>query len=64
MSHRYLVTFTIDLVGKFDHLPIQKVEMDLVVKLQTMQHLANYFSDIFSNHKNIDIGVQLDIELV
>ena len=52
------------LVGKFDQLPIQKVEMGLVVKLQTMQHLANHFSDIFSNHKNIVIGVQLDIELV
>ena len=45
------------LVGKFDQLPIQKVEMGLVVKLQTMQHLANHFSDIFSNHKNIVIGV-------
>ena len=31
--------------------------MGLVVKLQTMQHLANHFSDIFSNHKNIVIGV-------
>ena len=35
--------------------------MGLVVKLQTMQQLANHFSDIFLNHKSIvrSIGIEL-----
>ena len=38
--------------------------MGLVVKLQTMQQLANHISDHFSNQKSIVIGVYIGIELV